>query len=132
MATEAHTGVGTRRKTILGVIFALVLAAVAIVLIVQERVTDDPYGAGTLHGVTLQRVAECDDVWVTNPDDRHEWRTEGATPADWAGEDTIEGTLRISAEWGESTVVVGDDTVRVYGGKVSRDREFRITCDRDD
>lgn len=111
----------------LGVVFALGLAAIAVVLVVQERVTDDPYAPGTLHDVTLVRQSPCEDVWVAQPDVDHEWQTESAVPSDWTGT-SIDGTLRVGVEWGESTVVVGDDTVTVFGGRTTSDRAVRNAC----
>ena len=32
--------------------------------------SDDPYGPGTIHDVTLVRQSPCSDVWFTTPDDR--------------------------------------------------------------
>ena len=117
----------SRRGRILGLVFALGLAAVALVLVVQERVTDDLYAPGTLHDVTLVRQSPCSDVWVTTPDIDHEWQTDGAVPEGWTG-DSVDGTLRVAVEWGESSVVVGDDAVNVFGGRLADDRGITVEC----
>jgi hypothetical protein len=116
-----------RRAFVLGCVFAAGLVAVALVLVVQERATDDPYETGTIHEVTLLRQTPCTAVWIASPDGNHEWQTDGPVPANWT-DDSVDGTLQVAADWGESTVVVGDDTVNVFGGKLSAGQPFTVAC----
>jgi hypothetical protein len=113
---------------VLGCAFAVGLAAVALVLVVQERVTDDPWGAGTTHGVSLVRqTAPCNALWVVGPDDDHRWQNDEPMPDNWTG-DSVDGTLDVSVEWGEAIFTSGDQTVHLFGGKRGDGRGFSATC----
>lgn len=127
MASRARSAVGARRATTLAVVFTVGIIVVALVLIVQERATEDPYRGGSSHEVTLVRQAACPSVWTIRPDAAHAWQTEDPVPADWTG-DTVSGTLHIAVYWGEATVEAGGETVHVYGGKISGDHKLQSAC----
>jgi hypothetical protein len=117
-----------RRAFVLGCVFAVGLAAVALVLVVQERVSDDPWGPGTVHDVKLVRqTSPCPALWVIAPDDDHRWQNDTPVPASWTG-DAVEGTLDVSVEFGEATFTADRETVRLYGGKQGNSGDGTAGC----
>jgi hypothetical protein len=117
-----------RRAFVLGCIFAVGLVAVALVLVVQERMSDDPWGPGTVHDVKLVRqTSPCTSLWVIAPDDEHRWQNDAPVPTSWTG-DSVEGTLDVTVEFGEATFTADSETVRLYGGKEGDQRGFAAVC----